>query len=225
MYMATSVTTTHLSKNSLDSSAITESSTEFNKNVAGVAAHQEHLHFSCPHCAKAYYTLETEFFSDEDEQSNQNNQNNLESMLRPTTQLFSCENCHKDFLVEWENELQMSSAEPVVQMEEVDFVATVEPPLLVEAKRAIHKKDFISRENLYKENSYRDLAAKEEKTLGVFLFEVFKHSLKVKYLPFYLGLVCFFLGLIFAHMRNAIGLAAVLMLLQMAFSYLFEPKS
>lgn len=219
MYMATSVTTTHLSKNSLDSSALTESSSELNKNVAGVSTRQEHLHFSCPHCAKAYYTLETEFFSDEAEQ------NNLGPMVSPTPQLFSCENCNKDFLVEWENESQISFAEPVAQVADVEFVTKVESPLLVETKSAIHKKDFVARESLYKENSYRDMATKEEKTLGVFLFEAFKHSLKVKYLPFYLGFVCFVLGLIFAHMRNAIGLAAVLMLLQMAFSYLFEPKS
>lgn len=224
MYMATSVTTTHLSQNLPSPSGLPEKQNVFNEGVAVGSINHKHLHFSCPHCAKAYYTLETEFFSDEQLQKD------LGALTTPTPQLFSCENCHKDFLVEWEEELRAPSAETVVSIAETEIATRSESHVLAESSEAIHKKDFVAKENLFRENSFKDnlnrnVASKEEKTFGVFLFETFKYSLRVKYLPFYLGLICFMLGLIFAHMRNAIGLAAVLMLLQMAFSYLFETKS
>lgn len=160
----------------------------------------ERLHFSCPHCAKSYFSLESEF-----KVSNQ-----------ISSQIFSCTNCENDFLVELEEVRPNEISKLAFQKSDLDFVQF--PVINTSDSTAA----VLNSQTL---NLSTEISNQESKNLKLFLLEMFKQSLQFKYLPFYLALICLILGVSFAHMRNAIGLSAVLILLQIAFSSIFESKS
>lgn len=123
-----------------------------------------------------------------------------------SAQIFSCTHCDNDFIVEFEEAKFDEISNLNFQRADLDF---------------IHSPNF---DVVIAKSSSQTLetSTASSKNLKIFLFDVFKQSLQFKYLPFYLALICFILGLSFAHMRNAIGLSAVLLLLQIAFSSIFK---
>lgn len=183
----------------------------------------DYFHFSCPHCDKKYYTLESELTA--------------APLVTQQQHVFTCTNCKTDFLVECDEiaesrRLNESVHElTTVLLHEVTLENPVDNGQEPQKLQPNVQTEVVFNSELVGESAQvghftQAAELKHEKLpLPAFLFSLFRQSLKVKYMPFYLALVCFILGSFFAHMRNAIGLAAVLLLLQMAFSYIFESKA